>query len=144
VMVVGCLVGCVAHAPQIKPIKLSEVRAPLASMVTVEMRIPRSKYVSILEQGGDNNLARLVPVFRSGTDWENFPEYRLLDVKRGSVYELLGLRANDIIIAADDYVIPSPRKFWQYLLLLRGIKEASIEIRRADRPMLLKYVFTDT
>ncbi|NLF25129.1 MAG: hypothetical protein GX589_05655 [Deltaproteobacteria bacterium] len=136
------LSACAAGLAGNKAIKLSSVRPQNYAVKTVEMKIPQSKYLAVIEQGGEKNTARLVPVFSSGADWENFPEYRLMDVKPGSVYELLGLRSLDVLIAADDYVVPSSQAFWQFLLLARQFKQFTVEVRRNEVPMLFKYELT--
>ena len=135
--------GCSWTSSSAKAVRLSEVRPPLGSITVVDKQVSRAKYMAALEQGGDKNQARLVPVFGQSSDWENFPEYRLLDMQRGSVYEVLGLQSLDIIVAANDFVIPSSQKFWQFLGLISRYQGATIEIRRNDRPMLMKYEFIE-
>jgi type II secretory pathway component PulC len=93
----------------------------------------------MLSRSGDNAI-RLVPVYESVASRLSY-EHRVFDVKPSSIYALLGIQNSDIIVAADGYLIKEPRRFIEYIQLLPRENEASIEIRRAGEPRLLKYSF---
>lgn len=105
--------------------------------------VARELYVAALEREGSINEARLVEIFHRGVPNEEIKEYRLLDVRPGSVYDLLGLRHNDVLVAADNYVIPTAPAFWGYLQLIAGFEKATIELRREGRPVLFTYKFVE-
>jgi len=110
----------------------------------VEMSVSRGKYKNALEQPPPLNLARMVQMFgESGGQSNPYPEYRIFDVRPGSVYTLLGLRERDEILAASGYVIGEQGMFSAFLNLLPVEKEGSLLVRRGGREKLFKYTFTD-
>ena len=121
-----------------KAVRISEVRGPLPGTKTVTMEIPRDRYIKALETGNVNTV-RLVEVYSRYKVPETPPEYRLFDVRPGSVYDVLGLQTSDVILAADGYVIPAPQIFWQFLNLVRNLDKTSIELVRGGRPIVFEY-----
>ena len=116
--------------------------APPFDRRTVNIPVQREEYRKALEMEGSVNDARLVQIFHRGKAEEEFKEYRLLDVRPGSVYDILQLRQADVVVAADGYVVPNPAMFWNYLRLISRFEEgASIEIRRGGAPILMQYSF---
>lgn len=110
---------------------------------TIQVEVDRAQYREVLAQEGSVNDARLVQVFHRGEAETELKEYRLLDIRPGSVYDLLQLKQADILIATDGYVVPVANVFWNYLQLISRFEKASIEIRRGGTPILYEYVFID-
>ena len=107
---------------------------------TVELKVAKIAYEQSLKGSPAINRMRLVEVYtRAGEGSRR--EYRFFDIRKGSVYELLGLQNSDILIAANGYVVPTQAIFWRYVHLLPTQKQAFIEIRRAGLPMLINYTF---
>lgn len=109
-----------------------------------EMSVPRSEFVKRLREQGTVDGVRLIPILK-GQSYEvhAFPEHRLFGVKKGSVYELLGLQNADVIVSAQGFIIRDPRIFPEYVALLKNQPEAVIEIRREGRPLLLTVAIKD-
>ena len=108
---------------------------------TIRTTINRNVYREKLQAEGSVNDARLVQVFHRGEAETEQKEYRLLDVRPGSVYELLKIKQADVLVAANGYVVPTPSMFWNYLRLISRFEVASIEVRRGGTPVLLEYTF---
>lgn len=117
--------------------KISEVRLIPPVTKEISKNISYEKFVRVLNRDSDVNKARMVEIFRRGQSKDAPPEYKLLDVDKRGVFYLLGLRNDDVIVAADGYVIPSGPIFWEYIKLMKKTKSASIEIRRAGKSILL-------
>lgn len=122
---------------------LSKSRSLPPGTRQIKKSISRKEYWQAIEKGGDINRARLVEVFHRDRDPGVRPEYRLFDIREGSVYDLIGLKPLDILISANDYSVPSGSHFWQYLQLLRFANDATVEINRDGRPMVFNYSFVN-
>ena len=62
---------------------------------------------------------RLVPTLQNDSGvLQGPPEYRVFEVKKGSVYDALGLQNADILVAADDYIIRSTIVFTEFVKLI--------------------------
>ncbi len=109
-----------------------------------EISVPRLELARRIRERGTGEGVRLIPILKGQSyEMETTPEYRIFNVKKGGVYELLGLKNADVIISAHDYVIRDPRAFPQYIALLKGQQSSSIEIRRDGSPLLLAIKITD-
>lgn len=115
--------------------------APPLDRRTFTVMLNRETYLKALEKEGAVNQARLVEVFHRGQSDNELKEYRLLDVRPNSVYDLLGLKHGDVLVAANGYVVPVPQMFWNYLRLISQFEKATIEVRRDGTPVLLEYQF---
>jgi type II secretory pathway component PulC len=116
------------------------VPKPAARGITeIKIEIPKERYSQYLQRGESLNRVRLVPVYSRGG---SSGEFRIFDVKQGSVFELLGIENLDIVVAANGFVIPGGNVFWQYLVMMSDMPEGSIEIRRNGIPFLMKYKFS--
>lgn len=143
-VVVMCFSACSAMSSGASEggTKIDELRgAPPFDRRTIKVELVREEYQKMLEVEGSANDARLVQIFHRGEAEEELKEYRLLDVRPNSVYDLLKLRQADVLIAADGFVVPNPQVFWNYLRLIARFEVASIEIRRGGTPILLEYSF---
>ncbi len=126
----------------VTPMRISSVRGMIPGTEVINKKVSRSEYKKSLAGVKAFDRLRLVQLMtRSQND--ELPENRLFDIMPGTPAVLLGLQNADILIAANDYVIHSPLKFKQYLILLQNEKTAEIEIRRDEHPIIFKYEFVD-
>ncbi|RMD86505.1 MAG: hypothetical protein D6808_03175 [Candidatus Dadabacteria bacterium] len=83
------------------------------------------------------NRIRVIKLY-GGRDFST-PRYRLLDVKKESVYYFLGIRNRDILLSADGFIINSGYLFPRFVSLLPGERKAKIRIIRRGKEMVLRY-----
>ena len=115
------------------------VARPIPQGITeVKLAVKRSDYSEHLQRGESINRARFVPVYSRGG---SSGEFRIFDVKPGSIFELLGMKSLDIVVAANGYMVPGGNVFWAYLVMMEKLPEGTIEIRRNGIPLLLRYKF---
>ena len=126
-----------------KGVKITDIRPADANATKVSIRIKLNDYKRALAEGGNLNLARLVEVTNPSSGPQSPPEYRVFDVKKGGVYEVLKLETADIIVSAGGYVIPNQTIFWGYLNLMKDLKSGSLQIRRAGRTFYYNYIFEE-
>ncbi len=131
-------IGCSPSAPR-EPKRIEEIRPIPPALRVTSYTIQRRDLQSTLSKGTDNAI-RLVPIYESVASRLSY-EYRVFDVRPGSIYSLLGLENSDIVVAADGFLIKKPEQFVLYVQLLTKQNEATIEIRRGGEPKLLKYAF---
>ena len=136
-------IGCASKNVNRGAANIDNVRPKPEFIKTIEMQINRKEYSNRLIHAGNLNVARLVDIYSRETAGGYISEYRVFDIRKGSVLELLGLQNIDILVAANNYVVPNQEVFWQYLGLLQNERVASIEIRRNGQPLLFKYTFID-
>ncbi|MCB0333503.1 MAG: serine protease [Bdellovibrionales bacterium] len=144
IVVVFALTSCTSifhRAPKEKPgVRLSSVRPEPEDMKVIPSLIQRDTFVQSLEEKNLLYRLRAVPVYQRGSTMEGaIPEYRLFELAPESPYVLLGLKAGDILLAADDWVIYDPRRFIAYVELLANLNEGKIRIKRDGQEILLKY-----
>jgi len=143
VFLVSGSTGCSSNAVN-QGKKLSSVRTPDPSRKPIEMQVSRPALRKAIADSGSLNRARLVEVFfREQELGGSPPEYRIFDITPGSAYEILGLKNADVLVAAEDYIVPSAAVFRSYIGMLANQREGSIEIRRMGQPMLLHYTLVD-
>jgi type II secretory pathway component PulC len=130
--------GCTPLQPR-EPKRLQEIRPIPPALRVTTYTLQRRDLQSVLSKGADNTI-RLVPIYESVASRQSY-EYRVFDVRPGSVYSLLGLENSDVLVAADGYLIKKPEQFVMYVQLLANQNEANIEMRRGGEPRLLKYSF---
>lgn len=134
VVVVGLNLGCHRHRNDNLVIVVPEQARPSS---IVELPISRKQLQERISSAHALNQVRLVEVYNGGGDRP--PRYRLFDVKRGSVCELLGLSNADVIVALDQYYFYKPEKFGAYIELMQKLKNASITIEKNGQPLLMRY-----
>ena len=126
-----------------KSVKLSDLRAVQPNLKTIKKEIKRSEIQAALDRVGENNI-RIVQVhFGPNSGNVELPQYRLFDISERGIYNLIGLRTADILVAASDYVVFEPNQFRAFVQLLKGMNEATIEIRRAKVPTLIDLKIVD-
>ncbi len=130
--------GCSASSVR-EPRFIDDIRPVPPPMKVLHYSIQRKDLQDALVQQGVNTI-RLVPVFENLSVSQSY-SYRLFDVQEGSAYSLLGLQSSDVVVAADRYLIKRPDQFPQFVSLLAGMDEATIEIRRGGESKLFKYSF---
>jgi hypothetical protein len=142
-VIITALSACSATNPVApsRAVEINSVRQPLEGIQTEKVTVKRSQYTDIYLRGGNINRARMVEVFTHGVE-EHIKEFRLFDIQPGSVYDLLGLRTADVLIAANGFVVPDQETFWRYLWLITDKQvKPFIEIRREGSPITLQYTF---
>ena len=155
------LTGCAVLEPLLEPgrlssssdsfsngrsgaVKIESVRGAAHNTNIVPLSVSRTELKQILAKGSDLNQLRVVQVTQSSSGSANaVPEYRLFGIKSGSVADVLGLTNADILIAANGYVVFSPKQFADYLFALSELKEGSVELRRNQEALMLKYSIVD-
>ena len=118
-------------------------REPAPGAKIQNVTINRAEYLKAINKPGAVNRARVVRVFSRTLQNELYPEYRLFDVRSGSIYRLLKLQTADILISGEGLSFVSDKKFFGYVSLLRDQDQGRIEIRRNGQPIIFKYVFVD-
>ena len=144
VMAVTMFSGCATlrdPSQQGDAVKISAIRPPYPGTKVVKRSFEKSDYEKALDSGSRNEI-RLIQVFAQDNSIKGPREFRFFDIREGSVYDFLGLKSLDILVAANDFVVPGAEFFWQYLQLLRYEDKASIEVRRDGVPMVFEYTFT--
>jgi type II secretory pathway component PulC len=136
---IALLVGGCSASSMREPKFIDDIRPVPPPMKVLHYSIQRKDLQDALVQQGVNTI-RLVPVFDTLSVSQSY-SYRLFDVQEGSAYSLLGLQTSDVVVAADRYLIKRPDQFPQFVSLLAGMNEASIEIRRGGESKLFKYNF---
>ena len=126
-----------------KGVKITDIRPADANATNVTIKIKLNDYKKALAEGGNLNLARLVEVTNPSSGPKSPPEYRVFDVKKGGVYDVLKLETADVIVSAGGYVIPNQSIFWGYLNLIKDIRSGSLQVRRAGRTFYYNYVFEE-
>jgi type II secretory pathway component PulC len=129
--------ACAAKEPG-RPVKINELRQLPPVMKSVKKVIDRTQLREALGRSTD---IRLIPVYSSMVAGTN-QEYRIFDIRPGSVADLLGLENADVLVAAAGYVVHHQRQFETYLRLMAEIDSAEIEIRRGGAHLLLSYTIT--
>lgn len=127
-------------------VKLDSMRkGPPANLQTVPVTVRYDEFRKA-ESNPDVNRMRVVRIVTSpsaaGAGDELNPEYRLFDIQKGGVAQVLGLENADVLVAANGYVVYHPDQFMRYLAGLPVEGGTFIELRRNGKPMLLKYTFS--
>jgi type II secretory pathway component PulC len=132
--------GCFLYARPRGAVKLSDVRPVPESRTEKQMTLSAEALLEALAKGNQINRIRIVPIFyRSSQIGESYPEYRLFEIQNGSIYERVGLRNGDVLVAADDYVVFTPDQFREYMRVFPRLENPSMEITRDGKPLLFKY-----
>lgn len=140
----SAVLGCSALASSSgTPTKISSLRPVPEGIQEMSKTLSRVAYTRALEGSRGAGNLRIVPLVVAANQAPSSPEYRIFNVKKGSVGEFLGLQNADVLIAAHEYVIRDPGQFYAYLQALVAQGESQIEIRRDTKPILIKYTFID-
>jgi len=125
-MTSGCALSS-KHGAQ----KLSEVAPQDPTLVVQTIKVSREKLRAATERVAEIQRARIVEVYHRNQEYmAQPPEYRLFELPNSSAWEMLGLRNGDVILAANDYLIPEPAILREYVRLLPGEPKAFIDLRR--------------
>jgi general secretion pathway protein C len=79
--------------------------------------------------------ARLYPNINNG----NHEGFKILEVKRGGIYEELGLRNRDVLLRINGLDLASPEAAMQAMTALKGMKTVNLDIIRSGSKMTLNY-----
>ena len=134
--------GCSVTHNASESVKISSLRPAPTGIQTVELTISKNDLSNALEGSRGSSNLRIVPLVTSAAQAPASPEYRIFNVKPGSVGALIGLKNADILVAAHDYVIQAPSQFYNYLQMLRAQEASSIEIRRDGKPIRIQLQFS--
>lgn len=141
ISVVLCVVcvalGCSMSAPRGGSVRLSDYRPVPEERRSIPVTVSREELKMALAKGEIVNSIRIVEVFRRGGT--NFPQYRLFDIRPGSVYELLKIENADILVAANDYVVFTPEQFRAFVKLMAKQNTPTIEVARHGKSILYEY-----
>lgn len=140
-MILG-LAGCGPRFGELEPERFPIQRETPPNIKTLSLTIPRSQLATALEKDLLTNKIRVIEIY-SAREVSTQPLYRLFDIAPGSVYELLGLRNADVLVACNERYLRNADVFRQYVRLLKGESRAKIEIMRGPQAMLLDYTFTE-
>lgn len=136
----GCSgAGSSAIQNQLGARQLSSVRAQLPGTAVITRKISAGALKAALSRDPSGARLRAVEVFQGERVGALLPEYRLFGITNDSAYYLLGLRNADVVVAANDYVVPSSSYIHAYVALLPAEREAFIEIRREEQPIIFRY-----
>lgn len=138
------LFGCAPSTVQ-QGVRLDSLRVPDPELKTVNLEIKKSALKAAQSNLDGVARIRIVQIYYRNQEYGGFlpPEYRLFDILNGSVYQLLGLKDGDVLVAANGYIIQQPELFRTYARLLGTEPTADVQIRREGSPLLLKYSFVD-
>lgn len=136
------LTACSVTKPM-EAVRISTVRQAPADLQTISLTIKRSDYARALESSRGAANVRVIPMVVSAAQAPSSPEYRIFNVRKGSVGELIGLENSDVLVAAHDFVIQNPAQFYNYLMAVQSEKRSQIEVRRGNKPLLISFEFAE-
>lgn len=79
--------------------------------------------------------ARLVPIYKDG-EQEGF---KLSEVKKGGIYDSLGLQNGDVLMRINEYNITNPEAALQAFTALRGVERLQLDVMRNNSKVTLTY-----
>jgi S1-C subfamily serine protease len=138
---VGGAIGCSPTVQSVEPISIASIRPSPAGIETIALHVSKDELARALETGRGAANVRIVPLVTSAAQAPASPEYRVFNVRPGSVAAIIGLKNADVLVAAHDYVVQSTQQFYNYLQLLRMQEHSSIEIRRDGKPIRIEVTF---
>lgn len=148
VLVISCgvftllLTSCTARTA-LDERRLSALNPTATQIESHEITVQRAELKKALFDTARVERLRVIEVFASPIARGSYPEYRLFEIEPGSVYQLLGLQNADILVGVNDYIVANPGVFKKFVYLLPQEKEAQIEVRRGNQPMLFHYKVID-
>lgn len=120
----------------------SRVKIPAKEAIVQDIQVPMSDLRLALGNELKTAQIRAVEVFQNSSGViQYYPNFRLFDIQDGSVYELLGLKNADILVAINQRALVSPQIIGQIVRLLPNERDVSFEIIRSGKSMLLKAKF---
>ena len=122
---------------------IDSVRVKPADSHEITLTVPFSTLRQAQASVDLNSPMRVVKLVLSASQsgGEAIPQYRLFDVRKGSVGDVLGLQTADVLVAANGYLVYHPDQFKRYLMSIPVPSGTFIEIRRDGRPLVLRYKF---
>jgi len=79
--------------------------------------------------------ARLLPNMAGGAQ----NGFRISEIKRGGLYETLGLQNGDILLAVNDFQLASPESALQAFTTLQGSSSIKLDVQRRGKKLKLQY-----
>ena len=138
---IGGAIGCSSTVQSVEPVSIASIRPVPAGIETITLNVSKDQLARALETGRGAANVRIVPLVTSAAQAPASPEYRVFNVRPGSVAAIIGLKNADVLVAAHDYVVQSTQQFYNYLQLLRMQEKSSIEIRRDGKPIRIEVTF---
>lgn len=144
-VLLSSLTGCSLFGfqkPQ-KPVKFSEVAGKgIESLGTVyKASVSRDEFKEAVQNDHLLTRIRMIELLRPADSRVPWPEYRILDILKGSPYHILGIRHNDVLVAVDDYIVWDKSKFIQYMVLVQDQPGGQITIRRQGKIYTFRFNF---
>ncbi|HMO02580.1 MAG TPA: hypothetical protein PKD37_03820 [Oligoflexia bacterium] len=138
---IGCFSRKVGH--DYKPPRVFSATFPISPLTQIfEFHVSRSEYIRSFTESVGTTKLRVVEVARGSKESvRDVPLYRLFDVTADSPAAILGLASGDLLMSANDLVIPNGEIFKQYLNLLAGEKNAEIRFQRNGVEIIHKITF---
>ena len=127
-----------------KPVRFSEVAGKgIESLGTVyKASISREKFKEAVQNDHLLTRIRMIELLRPADARVPWPEYRVLDILKGSPYYILGVRHDDVLVAVDDYIVWDKSKFIQYMVLVQDLPGGQITIRREGKVYTFRFDFS--
>lgn len=135
VVLISLLVGCASRSASKKP-KILEAN-PAARVIKIE--IDREKLKHAISQPELTNRIRIVELYGAGI---TYPQYRVFGIKKGSMWEQIGLEERDTLLAVNDFIIDRAWKFVRFVQLMPSLNETekpSIRVRREGEELRVEF-----
>ena len=128
------LLSCSVNQSEIS----ERTKLPSTEIIRIDLTVSRNDLLIALGDEYKTSKMRAVEVFQNSTSGATkSPVFRLFEVEPGSVYDLLGLREADMIVAINQRIIVAPHVIGQIVRLLPKENQIQIEILRAGKSYLL-------
>lgn len=121
----------------------SRLKPPAKEAVVFESEITKRDLKRALTDELKTAQMRAVEVFQNSSSAQNYPSFRLFDIQPGSVYDLLGLKNADIVVAINQRVVVNNGVIAQIVRLLPRENDVSFEVLREGKSTFLKIAFVD-
>ena len=118
---------------------LEEVQGAPTDLRPIAIEVNRAAYKKAVAQPSSLQQIRIVRIYsHDPTIARTVPAYRIFDIAPGGVYDQLGLRVGDTLLAVDGWVLFDADKFAAFASLLEYSNEASLEVRRGEEAVKLQ------
>ncbi len=136
-----CIFLCLGCAASSTDTSL-RTKPPAAEAVKIELTVSLQELNLALGEEYKTAKLRPVEVFQnSSSGGMHSPVFRLFDVEKGSVYELIGLKEADIVVAINERIVVAPQVISQIVRLLPKEKSIKFEVLRSGKSYLISTKF---
>ena len=144
-ILIFCLAACTALSKghESGAVLLDSVRVKPADIREIPVTVDYAALRQAQSNYDLNSPLRIVKLVLSASpgSGEVLPQYRLFEVRKGSIADVLGLQTADVLVGANGYVVYNPEQFKRYMMSIPVPTGTYIEIRREGRPLFLRYDF---